>query len=195
MMTPDSPRYIETVPRRGYRLIMAGRTRAGIIKAPSWHVSEQSIIDYSRSLPLSLSFWLSWDSAWRLALWHDDASTSPQFQRPDFDLPELGGARFTSDGPRWCTPRDGIQIGRYLCATVRRSGPQLLGIADSALLAVSPQAELAVVSEDPDSELPMTHMGMFRPHWRRVPLNGGAPRELLPAARRRRLVARRRNSP
>ena len=57
-------------------------------------------------------------------------------------------------------------------------GPQPLGITDSALLAVSPQAELAVLSEGSDSQSLMTDVGMFGT-LARVPLNGGAPRELL----------------
>ena len=118
---------------------------------------------------------------WRFAIWHDDASTSPQFQRLTFDLPDLGRARFTPDGASvvysagWYPNKSNIYAQR-----LGAPGPQPLGIADSSLLAVSPQSELAVVSEDSDSQLPMTDVGMFGT-LARVPLNGGAPRELLPA--------------
>jgi DNA-binding winged helix-turn-helix (wHTH) protein/Tol biopolymer transport system component len=177
----DSPRYIETVPRRGYRLIMPVEQEpvslgALVARVRAKHHRLLAFIAIIIIILVIMGF------AWRIALWHDDASTSPQFQRLTFDLPELGGARFTSDGASvvysagWHPNRSNIYAQR-----LGAPGPQLLGIADSALLAVSPQAELAVVSEDPDSELPMTHMGMFGT-LARVPLNGGAPRELLPAA-------------
>jgi DNA-binding winged helix-turn-helix (wHTH) protein/Tol biopolymer transport system component len=176
----DSPRYIETVPRRGYRLIMPVEQENASLHA---HV-ERFLVTHHRLIALTviaIIILATLGFAWRFGLWHDDASTSPRFQRLTFDLPELGGARFTPDGASvvYSAGRHPNRSNIY-AQRLGAPGPQLLGIDDSALLAVSPQAELAVVSEDPDSELPMTHMGSLGT-LARVPLNGGAPRELLPA--------------
>jgi dipeptidyl aminopeptidase/acylaminoacyl peptidase len=60
-------------------------------------------------------------------------------------------------------------------------GPQQLGITNSVLLAVSPKAELAVLGQRLGSQAAMMHREMAGT-LARVPLNGGAPRELLPEA-------------
>jgi eukaryotic-like serine/threonine-protein kinase len=179
----DSPRYIETVPRRGYRLIMPveqgpASLRAFVARVRAKH---HRLLAFTAIFIVILVILVIMGFMRRFAIWHEDASTSPQFQRLTFDLPDLGRARFTPDGASvvysagWYPNKSNIYAQR-----LGAPGPQPLGIADSSLLAVSPQSELAVVSEDSDSQLPMTDVGMFGT-LARVPLNGGAPRELLPA--------------
>ena len=177
----DSPRYIETVPRRGYRLMAPVEQELASPPAVTLPVRAK----YRRLLPITaiaviilaiLGF------TWKLAPWHGDASTSPQFQRLTFDLPDLGDARFTADGASvvysagWDTHK-----GSLFAQRLGAPGPQELGIASSMLLAVSPKDELAVLGEAPVAQPHLMEVGMSGT-LARVPLNGGAPRELLTEA-------------
>jgi eukaryotic-like serine/threonine-protein kinase len=177
----DSPRYIETVPRRGYRLIapLEQELTAPPVPAPAVRAKHHGLLAIAGIAIVILAVL---GFTWRLAPWHRDASTSPQFQRLTFDLPELGNARFTPDGASvvyssgWYPHKANIYAQR-----LGSPGPQELGITGAMLLAVSPQAELAVLSQASDSQPLMTYLetsGTLA----RVPLNGGAPRELLPDA-------------
>jgi DNA-binding winged helix-turn-helix (wHTH) protein/Tol biopolymer transport system component len=179
----DFPRYIETVPRRGYRL-MAPVERASTLSpalAPPARAKHPRLVAMAGIAIVILAVL---GFTWRLTPWHGDASTSSssQFQRLTFDLPELGAARFTPDGASvvysagWYPHKANIYAQR-----LGAPGLQQLGITDSMLLAVSPQAELAVLGSASDSHPPMTDVDMSGT-LARVPLNGGAPRELLPGA-------------
>ncbi len=177
----DSPRYIETVPRRGYRFVAQIEPEAKPSPASMAPVrgTPRRLLAAAGIAILLLAFL---GLVWRFAPWHGDASTSPEFRRLTFDLPELGPARFTSDGASVVYsagffPRKPTIYAQRLGAP----GPQQLGIADSILLAVSPQAELAVMRQSSDSKGAPGHTdeaGTLA----RVPLNGGAPRDLLPGA-------------
>ncbi|MBZ5642131.1 MAG: winged helix-turn-helix domain-containing protein [Acidobacteriia bacterium] len=177
----DSPRYVETVPRRGYRFVaqiepeaQPSVASAGVASAPSNARRTLAAAGIAIFLVAILGF------IWKFAPWRGDASTSPEFRRLTFDLPELGPARFTSDGASVVysagfSPHPSAIYAQRLGAP----GPQQLGIADSTLLAVSPQAELAVLRQGPNSKTGSAHAegaGTLA----RVPLNGGAPRDLLP---------------
>ena len=177
----DSPRYIETVPRRGYRLMAPVEQELASPAAVAPPVRAK----YRRLLPITaiaaiilaiLGF------TWKLAPWHGDASTSPQFQRLTFDLSDLGDARFTADGASvvysagWDSHK-----GSLFAQRLGAPGPQKLGIASSMLLAVSPKDELAVLGEAPVAQPHLMEVGMSGT-LARVPLNGGAPRELLTEA-------------
>jgi DNA-binding winged helix-turn-helix (wHTH) protein/Tol biopolymer transport system component len=174
----DSPRYIETVPRRGYRLLVPVEqpSTSSPPLAPAVRAKHHRLLVIAGIAAGALAI-LAF--AWRLAPWHGDASTPSQFQRLTFDLPELGDARFTPDGASvvysagWYPHKANIYAQR-----VGAPGPQQLGITGSRLLAISRQAELAVVSQGSDSESPMTGTEMLGT-LARVPLNGGAPRELV----------------
>jgi eukaryotic-like serine/threonine-protein kinase len=172
----DSPRYIETVPRRGYRLMVPVEQESKSLSgpAPPGRAKHRGLFAMAGVAIVILAII---GFIGRLALWHGDVSTSPQFQRLTFDLPELGNARFTPDGASVVYSAGGYPHKTNIYAQrVGAPGPQHLGITSSILLAVSPQAELAVLEEDPDSQLHMEMSGTLA----RVPLNGGAPRELLP---------------
>jgi DNA-binding winged helix-turn-helix (wHTH) protein/Tol biopolymer transport system component len=174
----DSPRYIETVPRRGYRFMaqVEQELTTPPALAPPVRAKHHGLLAIAGIAIIALVI-LAF--TWRLAPWHGDASTSSQFQRLTFDLPELGAARFTPDGASVV-----YSAGFYphkpniYAQRVGAPGPQQLGITSSRLLAVSPQAELAVLGEGSDSQPSMTDSDMSGT-LARVPLNGGAPRELL----------------
>jgi DNA-binding winged helix-turn-helix (wHTH) protein len=177
----EAPRYIETVPRRGYRFVAPVEQDATSPPAPPLPVRAE----HHRMLAMTgiailvlaiLGF------IWRLAPWKGDASTSPEFQRLTFDLPDLGAARFTPDGGSvvysagWHLHKPKIYAQR-----LGAPGAEQLGITNAMLLAVSPHAELAVLGEGSGSQRGMTDeetAGTLA----RVPLEGGAPRELLPQA-------------
>jgi DNA-binding winged helix-turn-helix (wHTH) protein len=171
----DSPRYIETVPRRGYRLmVLVGQGSKSSLGLALPSEAKHRGFAMAGVLIVILAII---GFTWRLAPWHGDGSTSPQFQRLTFDLPELGNARFTPDGASVVYSAGSFPHKTNIYAQrVGAPGPQQLGITSSRLLAVSPQAELAVLEEDPDSQHSMEMSGTLA----RVPLSGGAPRELLP---------------
>ncbi|HEV2521276.1 MAG TPA: winged helix-turn-helix domain-containing protein [Candidatus Acidoferrales bacterium] len=179
-----APRFIETVPRRGYRFVAQVESDAPESAAPS----DAAVHDHGKYprlfafIGIGIVLLAILGLVWRLAPWQGEASTSPEFQRLTFDQPELSIARFTPDGAS-VVYSAGWQFNRAKIYAQRlgTSGPQQLGIANSSLLAVSPQAELAVLSEPSSHEFGITHpetAGTLA----RVPLEGGTPRELLPDA-------------
>jgi DNA-binding winged helix-turn-helix (wHTH) protein/WD40 repeat protein len=177
----DSPRYIETVPRRGYRLITPVESEPGLppAVAPPIRDKHQKLFALSGIAIATLAIL---GFTWRLVPRHGDGSTSSQFQRLTFDLTELGDARFTPDGASvvysagWHPHAVNIYSQRLAAP-----GRQQLGITNSMLLAISPQAELAVLGLAANPDSPRSEMGMTGT-LARVLLNGLAPRELLPDA-------------
>src|SRR5579863_3022293 len=181
----DTPRYIETVPRRGYRFLgtieeqptpLTQPTLPQLVAAPPARAKRLGFIAVGSVAVIAL---VILGLSWRFAPSRGDASTSPEFQRLTFDLPELGDARFTPDGVSvvyaagWYPHKANLYTQR-----LGAPGPQQLGITTSMLLAISRQAELAILGTASDAQPPMTDVetsGTLA----RVPLNGGAPRELL----------------
>jgi DNA-binding winged helix-turn-helix (wHTH) protein len=182
----DAPRYVETVPRRGY-IFIAAVEKAVEQKlepqAPSWlglnsvggakHPRLLTILVIAASVLCILV------SIWKLAPRRGEASTSPEFRRLTFQASELGAARFTPDGASlvysatWQPNKTDIYTQR-----ADAPGPQQTEVANARLLAVSRQAELAVLdgsSTFPYSSIHREVVGTLA----RVPLNGGAPRDLL----------------
>ena len=184
----DAPRYVETVPRRGYRFIAQvekelverepALTPVTPVRLPTARPKHPWLL---AMLGVALGVCVLLGFAWRIAPWHGEASTSPEFQRLTFDLPELGAARFTPDGASVVYSAGGHSHNSTVYAQRLGSpGPQQLGINDASLLAVSTQAELAVLSRVFGSHPGMSEEGVGT--LARVPLGGGAPRELLPEA-------------
>jgi DNA-binding winged helix-turn-helix (wHTH) protein/Tol biopolymer transport system component len=176
----DAPRYIETVPRRGYRFV------AAIEKPAEQNATLTPVLTPARAshhrvlamTGIAVVVVIILGAVWKLAPWHGDASTSPEFRRLTFEASELGAARFTPDGASLVySARETSETGIY-AQRVDIAGPQQLAFTHESLLAVSPQAELAVVGDSgfPPSALHRQAAGTLA----RVPLNGGAPRELLP---------------
>ena len=180
----DAPRFIETVPRRGYRFLATVEARPASQAAPEQPVpaqSAQSKHHLLRSIAgIAVAVLVILAFTWKLAPWHGETYTTPEFQRLTFNLPELGNARFTPDGASvvfsagWRPHKGNIYTQR-----LGASGSQRLDTNDSRLLAVSRQAELAVLAESSKSLQGVPeedHPGTLA----RLPLEGGAPRELLP---------------
>jgi eukaryotic-like serine/threonine-protein kinase len=182
----DAPRYIETVPRRGYRFV-AQVERLGVSSpALTPPVPNNFLQDNNRRSLTLFSLGVVIMSvvlgvAWKLAPWHGaEASAPPEFQRLTFDLPELNDARFTPDGASVVYTLGGhFSQGDIHAQRLGTPSSQSLGIPNAVLLAVSRQGELAVLMK---GAKPLFEMG-YRTNpgtLARVPLGGGAPRELVP---------------
>ncbi|HET6144766.1 MAG TPA: winged helix-turn-helix domain-containing protein [Candidatus Acidoferrales bacterium] len=175
----DAPRYIETIPRRGYRFLakiepaLSAQPPATAIPRPKNH-RLRSIVVIAAAVLVILAI------IWKIAPWHGESYTTPEFQRLTFNMPELGTARFTPDGASvvfsagWRPNKGNIYMQR-----LGASGAQRLDTNDARLLSVSRQADLAVLAESskslhgvPEEDNPGT-LAL-------VPLEGGGPREILP---------------
>ena len=183
----DAPRYIETVPRRGYRFI-AQVERLGV-SSPALVPPETSYLQDKKGRSLALIsaavviLAVVLGVAWKFAPWHGaEASAPPEFQRLTFDqpTPELTDARFTPDGASVVYTVGGhMSKGDIHAQRLGAASSQSLGIPNAVLLGVSRQGELAVLME---GAKPLFEMG-YRTNpgiLARVPLGGGAPRELVP---------------
>jgi eukaryotic-like serine/threonine-protein kinase len=180
----DAPRYIETVPRRGYRFV-AQVERVGV-SSPSLTPPGPALQDNNRRSLTIISvavviLAVVLGLAWKLAPWHGaEASVPPEFQRLTFDQPELNDARFTPDGASVVYTVGGHSSkGDIHTQRLGIPSSQSLGLPNAVLLAVSRQGDLAVLME---SSKPLFEMG-YRTNpgtLARVPLGGGAPRELVP---------------
>jgi DNA-binding winged helix-turn-helix (wHTH) protein/Tol biopolymer transport system component len=176
----DAPRYIETVPRRGYRFVAAVEE----VCAPSPEIpSPAAVATKHRLLPLIAVVVVVLAVAgvgWKLSRRAvSDPAPAVEFQRLTFDLPELGDARFTPDGASVVFSGGGHSHNATVYTQrIGASGPQALRMLKSVLLAVSRQGELAVLAEGARSPFAVafkTDAGTLA----RVTLGGGAPRELL----------------
>jgi len=180
----DSPRYIETAPRRGYRFVAPVEQESPSSPAPAPPASGPPVrathIRLFAILGIAILVVILFGFLRKFVPWREDASTTPQFQRLTFDLPDLGEARFTPDGASVVyTAGQYPKKAKIFAQRLGAPGPQQLGISNSELLSVSPQSELAVLGEAPDSKPPISNVGILGT-LARVPLNGGAPRELVP---------------
>src|SRR6516164_8665142 len=139
----DNPRFVETVPRRGYRFIAHVETN-GVRATPSEPPSQTVI---TRAYLYRAFFFVGvavavlavLGLAWRaVPRPRSTASTSPEFQRLTFDLGELGDARFTPDGAT-VVYSAGPAPHKNEIYTQRLGAPgaQSAGIANARLLAVS----------------------------------------------------------
>jgi eukaryotic-like serine/threonine-protein kinase len=182
----DAPRYIETVPRRGYRFIAAveraeqpppSDASLRSLASPKLRNTRNNRIVTVASIAAGLLFSLG--LFWKLATRQGEASTSTEFRRLTFQATELGSARFTPDGASlvytagWQTNKADIYSQR-----VDAPGPQQTEVPNARLLSISRQSELAVLSETLGMPFSPTHRELVGT-LSRATLNGGAPRELL----------------
>ena len=183
----DAPRYIETVPRRGYRFV-APVERVGV-SVPALSPLQPDPPQDNNRRPLTVLgvaaaiLAMAVGLAWRLAPWRStQASTPPEFRRLTFDqpTPELTDARFTPDGASVVYTVGGHSSnGDIHSQRLGAASSQSLGIPNATLLGVSRQGELAVLIERTTPLLEMDYR--IKPGTlARVPLGGGAPRELVP---------------
>ena len=180
----DNPRFVETVPRRGYRFIAHVETNG--IPSSSEPLARSAFAQsyLHRTLLLvgaAAAVLAVLGLAWRAVPRNRSAaSTAPDFQRLTFDLAELGEARFTPDGAT-VVYSAGSAPHRNDLYTLRLGAPgaQSAGIANAMLQAVSAEGELAILrgslnaSNALEYEKPAETLA-------RVSLGGGAPRDLLP---------------
>jgi len=175
------------VPRRGYRFV-AQVDRLGV-SSPTLVPPETSYLQDMKGRSLALTgaavviLAVVLGVAWKFAPWRGaEASAPPEFQRLTFDqpTPELTDARFTPDGASVVYTVGGHRSkGDIHTQRLGAATSQSLGIPNAVLLGVSRQGELAVLME---GAKPLFEMG-YRSNpgvLARVPLGGGAPRELVP---------------
>jgi eukaryotic-like serine/threonine-protein kinase len=178
----DNPRFLETVPRRGYRFI-----------API----QREILPISAGLPVNEltpsptnPYWIFTivgvfavvlavlGLAWKVVPWHrSDEYQAPEFQRLTFNLSDVDKARFTPDGASAVFSADTAPNERQLYTQrLDAQNSQLLGISGAKLLSVSTGGELAVQREgDLDHPMPFRRPEVLA----RVSLGGGTPRDLM----------------
>jgi eukaryotic-like serine/threonine-protein kinase len=178
----DAPRYIETVPRRGYRFIATLQPPPQEAPAPPLPAPA---LESSRKrwfvIPGALGSILLLGLAGIVLTWrHSEASSSPEFQRLTFEQPEIGDARFTPDGVSvvYSVAGQSKKADIYM-QRLSAPSPHPQDLLGAELLAVSRQGELAVLGGSARPEFDAPHRdetGTLA----RVSLGGSAPRELLP---------------
>ena len=188
----DAPRYIETVPRRGYRFVGTLEHRPTALtlisqplvqplnqESPAAAVDEAGRRWMLILTPVAALSILAF--VWLLAAWHrGDASSAPEFERLTFNQPQLGAARFTPDGASvvYSLGTHSRDVDIY-AERLNAPSPQSLGIVNASLLAVSRQGELAVLDRTGPASLDPHHK-LEGGTLARVSLGGNAPRELQP---------------
>ena len=194
----DSPRFIETLPRVGYRFIapvvtVGGNTAAvqpgngfgglelltpavsssGTMPAPAtipsqpeprarWIGTRNAVIALSALLLLLAAGAV-------LVLRYRPAQRTPVFHQLSFQPSWIGTARFVPGGNTVVYTRHTDEKGRLYVVNTDSPESRPLEFEHSALLAISPSSELAILTWN--SDFPMDHSVLAR-----VPLNGGSPR-------------------
>lgn len=180
----DNPRFLETVPRRGYRFIApilpASASEpipvAEMVRRPSGgreNASRFFAIVGVLSVVLALL-----GLAWKVVPWHrSDPYEPPEFQRLTFDFSGVDKARFTPDGASAVFSAISGNKRELFTQRLDAQGSQLLGEPGARLLSVSASGDLAVQHESPES-MPMGFEKKAEV-LARLSLGGGAPRDLL----------------
>jgi len=180
----DNPRFLETVPRRGYRFIapldreFATTAEPVPIPLPTAVVAHA---DPSRTFAIIgvLAVGLVvLGLAWKVVPWHRD-DQPPEFHRLTFDNAGIEAARFTSDGALAVFSAASAP-GKHELYQQRLDGTssQLLG-TDELLLASSRNGELAIQRTGGAHGLIAYPYDSSADVLARVSLGGGAPRDLL----------------
>jgi len=175
----DAPRYIETVPRRGYRFVASVEAQA-----PSPPLASPGQSNPRRPIPMigaaAVVLGVLSIAAVFVPWHHAGSSTAPEFHRLTFDFPELGNARFTPDGASVVyTAGANARNANIHVQRLTDSTAHSLEMPHFALLALSRQGELAVLKQTSVSPFDIAYQiepGTLA----RLPLGDGAPRDLLP---------------
>lgn len=176
----DAPRYIETVPRRGYRFIAPVEQDPF---APS--VTVQAVPSSSRRLrfiiPTAVGLLALATGVWAIERWHRASAVSA----PEFDRLTYGDIAVAEKTARF-TP-DGASIIYSVCRAsrpceifVQRIGSPSaqLELKNATLLSISREGELAVLRGD-TGQLPELDCRIEKGTLASLQLAGGGPRQLL----------------
>jgi eukaryotic-like serine/threonine-protein kinase len=180
----DNPRFLETVPRRGYRFIaqmqreilpIGADEPLPVSELPASPTNPYRIFTIVGVFAVVLAVL---GLAWKVVPRHRSDEYPPEFERLTFNLSDVDKARFTPDGASAVYSADTAPSERQLYTQrLNAQNSQLLGIAGAKLLSVSTDGELAVQRDgDLDRPMPLNR----RPDiLARVSLGGGAPRDLM----------------
>jgi len=163
----DNPRYIETLPRLGYRFIAptdTSDTSSPVARGggPVRHLTALTSIATAAVLVLVVTAAVVWLSSGRVA------STGLQFRQITFGRGQISGARFAPDGQTILYTANWDDGTRQLYVThPSRPESRRIGFEDSRLASVSRSGELALLSSD--GTMPLTGGTLSR-----APMNGGA---------------------
>ena len=176
----DNPRFVETVPRRGYRFVALlenppAETPPALTAVPietppakpvrrNWMLPTGLVIAVA-GICLVLGVYVGRRTA---------RSHPPEFQRLTVRHGTVFSARFAPDGHYviYAASWDGAPV-EIFGTDVNFSGTRSLGLQATSLLAVSSMGELAV-EQSPDSRFMLTLRGTLG----QVPISGGSPRPI-----------------
>ena len=179
----DNPRFLETVPRRGYRFIAPlERESAPLVAVAPVVVEEQEehrdpyrLLTIVGVVAIGL---VVLGLAWKVVPWLGiERNSVPEFHRLSFGSSDVEEARFTPDGA--AAVFSAVSDHRHQLYVQRLdSGTSQLLANDAMLLSASPSGDLAIKRGGESSLLPKSHD--FSAHiLARMSLGGGAPRDLL----------------
>ncbi len=179
----DNPRFVETIPRRGYRFVAAVEnplaesapaTAASVASAEP--PSEQKKPERSWLFPgvAAIVAAAALLAAGVLVGRRTVKPHAPEFLRLTVHRGTVFTARFAPDGHNviYSASWDGGPV-EVFATDSNFSGTRSLGLPNTALLAVSSSGELAV-QENPSSRFMLTSRGTLG----RVPISGGTPRDI-----------------
>jgi len=177
----DNPRFVETVPRRGYRFVAPLESSSLLEALPSTAPTTVKVTREAKVNPkwilrgisgivvagilLALGIFLGR----RMVRPH-----APEFQRLTVQHGTVFSARFAPDGQNviYSASWDGAPV-EIFATDVNFSGTRSLGLQNTALLAVSSSGEMAV-EESPGPRFMLTLRGTLG----QVPFTGGSPRQI-----------------
>lgn len=179
----DNPRFLETVPRRGYRFIApVERDQELNARAPGVHDTQRLPRNPYRAFAiigvLTVGL-LVLGLAWKAMPWiRAEQSGSPEYQRLTYNIADLDAARFTPDGAAAVfSATIGPGQRELYSQRLDAQSSQSFGIHGAKLFSVSANGELAIQQKgDNHHALPFEKQPDILA---RLPLGGGAPRDLM----------------
>jgi DNA-binding winged helix-turn-helix (wHTH) protein/Tol biopolymer transport system component len=176
----DNPRFVETIPRRGYRFVAAIEECAiEVVPARPSSASDPTVEGRARRRWVLQAVCAVVVAAALVALGallgrHTIHEQAPYFQRITVMYGTVYSARFAPDGNTiiYAASWDGAPI-EIFATDAKRPGSRRLGLQETSLLAVSSTGELAV-QQSPSPRFMMTLRGTLS----QVPLTGGSPRQI-----------------
>lgn len=183
----DSPRWIETVPRRGYRFLApvegTGRVPAPAsikVEQPGLPTHESPAVRLKRKLLawgvvalVTLAF--CFGAGYLLGKHKTPAVSSPSFTRLTYERGIIYSARFAPDGQIVYDASWDNKPIRIFTTRAGFSQTMPLDLASAHLLDISPTGELALAL----GGYPESYPAFFGGTLARAPMAGGAPRQLL----------------